>query len=756
MDISDNALDSEYECISSSESLLDTDFSEQSEDENQDSDATGPWIGQPPTDDEEPLDHPFVSPSDSDSDLDQEAAPVKTDNPEDQRVKEALDQSMVSTLSSSRSGSFGRSSMSSSRPSKDIRLSFPDPIASTTDDIRRSYEELDASATRRSRSRRNSHEDQVPAEAAPESESITDLCVSSTQELSPRDSIPSAILTATDLFIVLYGFSIGDKLDLVDRLLRSHSSGSGLELVDTIQVHPPCSQILAIRELRSPNQFRGIPPRVVTIIDKTQSLDFRSISGLSYDKPSLGIIFFPQRAFSVVPDHTYYLPLVASTSYTKDTPGGIDSVRSSAESNWKDLGVSHDKLLFNLPASPVVETETVMEYDPRMVSAAFKKLIPPLEPVKDHTTLCVEHSGRWGRFIARTYFSEPLVMHIFFGLMCALVGYIATGRTDIPVALVPASTAILTLPPNAGNPGSWAASDDGNSQPAISIAVPTSTVSSSILPAISSNLGLTIFNPPGSLSVVDSPPLQAPQPSTPDSASSPSSSTPSAEHRNKNLNQDVISRPTNNALVISHDSEPSALAPSSATPTPKPDIKHHVKSSENSEKGKGRETVEDVLHDLSLQLASSVTSVSQALDMDFIRALAASFNREVSEIIAFLDQFVREIKSQGINFFEDPKNAMKKLKKKLTRGNRQAKKNAKTIVEVGERFFGMVRSGLEAAAAVTRETEQGEVKKSGKSTRGARAKERALKMHKKVFKSEEWLKHQRAIAERRAGPVQAH
>jgi hypothetical protein len=34
MDISDNALDSEYECISSSESLVDTDFSEQSEDEN--------------------------------------------------------------------------------------------------------------------------------------------------------------------------------------------------------------------------------------------------------------------------------------------------------------------------------------------------------------------------------------------------------------------------------------------------------------------------------------------------------------------------------------------------------------------------------------------------------------------------------------------------------------------------------------------------------------------------------------------------
>lgn len=453
MDISDNILDSEYEYVSSSESLLDTDFSEHSEDENEltdynhsyvaslsplssnsdlssrDSDAAGPWIDPQPTDDEEPLDHPLAPSSDTGNNLAQEAVPAEEDNLEDQKVKEALDQSMVSTLSTSRSGSFGRSSMTSTRPRKDIRLSFPDPIASTTDDIRRSYEELDTSATRRSNSRRNSRDDQVPVEAAPESESITDLCVSSTQELSPRDSIPSEIINAADLFIVLYGFSISDKLQFVDKLLRSHSRGSGLELDDTVQVQPPCSQVLAIRQLGPPDKPSGIRPRVVTVIDKTQSLDFRvgplsfpskrltlvcsqSISELSYDTPSLGILFFPQRAFSIVPDHTYYLPLVASTSYTKDTPGSIDSVRNTAESNWKDLGVPHDKLLFDLPASPVVEMETVMEYEPKTVSAAFKKLIPPLEPVKDQTTLCVEHSGRWGRFITRAYLSEPLVMQI--------------------------------------------------------------------------------------------------------------------------------------------------------------------------------------------------------------------------------------------------------------------------------------------------------------------------------------------------------
>jgi hypothetical protein len=86
------------------------------------------------------------------------------------------------------------------------------------------------------------------------------------------------------------------------------------------------------------------------------------------------------------------------------------------------LAVPHDKLLFTLPASPVVEMETVMEYESEVVAAAFKKLIPRLEPVKDQTTLCVEHSSRWGRFIARTYLSEPLVMQLLYVPLVCIFG----------------------------------------------------------------------------------------------------------------------------------------------------------------------------------------------------------------------------------------------------------------------------------------------------------------------------------------------
>ena len=341
--------------------------------------------------------------------------------------------------------------------------------------------------------------------------------------------------------------------------------------------------------------------------------------------------------------------------------------------------------------------------------------------------------------------------------MCALVGYIATGRTELSVAPIPTPTLALTLPPSAGNPRSWV-SDDPAGQSTISVAVPTPTVISSIVPVTDNDHSLTIFNPPGSLSVVESPPPQTPQPSSQDSSSSSVSSSSCAEHNLKNSAQDVIGRPTQDVLAISYDSDLSAPVPSASSstlPTLKPDTKLHARFSESYGKGKGRETIEDALYDLSLQLSSSVSSISQSLDMDFIRALAHSFNREISEVLALLDHFVQEIKSRGTHFLDDPKKAIKNLKKKLTRGNRQAKRNAKTIVEMGERFIGMVMTNIETATSTARGTEQGEVKKTSKNTRGARAKERALKMHKKVFKSEEWLKHERAVVKRRAGAVQA-
>ena len=330
--------------------------------------------------------------------------------------------------------------------------------------------------------------------------------------------------------------------------------------------------------------------------------------------------------------------------------------------------------------------------------------------------------------------------------MCALVGYIATGRTDPSPTLVPTQTATLTL---VGNTQSWIG--DRTRQSATSVVVPIPTISSTVLPTTNSELGLTLVNIPGSLLAVEPTHPQVSQLSSPDSPTS----SPCPEHQVRDADQGLISRPIQDVLAINPDSHSPSTPSTSVASTSKANTKVHAIFSGSNEKGKARETVEDVLYDLSLQLASSV---SQALDMDLIRVLADSFNREVSEILTFIDQLVQEIKSHSVNFLEDPKRAVKKLKRQLTRGNKQAKKNAKVIAEVGERFLGAVVNNLETAASTStpHATEEGEAKKTGRSTKGSRAKEMALKMHKKVFKSEEWLKHQRTVAERRAGAVQAH
>ncbi|KAF7312288.1 hypothetical protein MIND_00241800 [Mycena indigotica] len=66
------------------------------------------------------------------------AAQALFSRPEEEVVTAGLDQSMVGTLSASRSSSLGHSTVHNSI--RDLRLSFPDPITSSRDELNRSYE----------------------------------------------------------------------------------------------------------------------------------------------------------------------------------------------------------------------------------------------------------------------------------------------------------------------------------------------------------------------------------------------------------------------------------------------------------------------------------------------------------------------------------------------------------------------------------------------------------------------------------------
>ena len=68
---------------------------------------------------------------------------------EERRVEDALNQSMVSTLSTSRASSESASGITNHPPSRarDLRLSFPDPLSGSKDDLLRSHEVLCSSPT---------------------------------------------------------------------------------------------------------------------------------------------------------------------------------------------------------------------------------------------------------------------------------------------------------------------------------------------------------------------------------------------------------------------------------------------------------------------------------------------------------------------------------------------------------------------------------------------------------------------------------
>jgi len=222
----------------------------------------------------------------------------------------------------------------------------------------------------------------------------------------------------------------------------------------------------------------------------------------------------------------------------------------------------------------------------------------------------------------------------------------------------------------------------------------------SVIPASLKDFALTIFVPAGSLSQSESP---TPQPST-------SGMSMQSECPNYDLDvapsKDIIPLPFNRETALS------IISPKG--------------------NGKGRETVEDVLYEYGLQIARSVTDL---LDMDYVRAIAESLGREVKEILAVLEELVREIKLHGAMAWEHPLGTVETIRNifrdRQISARRNAKKRAKELGELGERFV------VYAAEAWKERKEL--------------AREGAMAVNKRMFKSETWLEHEQELDDARNG-----
>jgi len=209
--------------------------------------------------------------------------------------------------------------------------------------------------------------------------------------------------------------------------------------------------------------------------------------------------------------------------------------------------------------------------------------------------------------------------------------------------------------------------------------------------------------------VIESHSPQTPQPSSSGSTTYPDSSNGCTDVAQST--KDII------PLSFNHEKALSILSPSG--------------------KGKRRETAEDLLYELSLQLSHSISrSITDLIDLDFIQAIAESLGKEVKEILVIIEELVLEIKSHGLAVWENPSNAVQVFRTRIREKNavakRNAKRKAKELGQMGERLLGH-------ALEVWKENRE-------------LARERAVAINKKMFKSEVWFMHEQEN-NRRAIPL---
>ncbi|KAK0193775.1 hypothetical protein F5146DRAFT_1032442 [Armillaria mellea] len=252
--------------------------------------------------------------------------PLDTEG-EEQRVREALDQSMISTLGASRSSSHPSTVHSSLR---DLKLSFPDPLTSSHEQLSGSYDNVSSSIR------------ELPSPEAEEagtevilndSSPVTDPGLLPTPE-SPTDT-RDIDFGDVEYDVFLYGYSSSAKWTVVHDLLRKASLGAGVRLASIEDMALGAAQLLHFSIADSTDIFKS-----VAVYDRTGQ-DSPS-SEISSNRPSLGIIYLPCAPFSFLPLHTLHLPIAAPL------PGedvvDLDTI-VCAESAWSELHIPAEKVL---------------------------------------------------------------------------------------------------------------------------------------------------------------------------------------------------------------------------------------------------------------------------------------------------------------------------------------------------------------------------------------------------------------------------
>lgn len=325
------------------------------------------------------------------------------EDPDDERVKAALDQSMISTLSSSRPNSLANSLQTSIvHSTRSLRLSFPDPTTSRIRSLSTSFEDLAPSDADVSAS--DAVESVVaPAEAAADSDNLATSEVPEDKALDSDVAQSTPTTLKSNLHVVLYGSSPVAKFALVEMLLEKWA----LSFNVTLERKFGSDATATTYEYQCTAYNGKSPKRTISVVDRTgvdqvnslvpwlfhthsTSLTFQPQTPFELDGPSLAIIFLPSFSDIAIAEHTLYLPVIMSSLPSPVDVLGPTDYLLEAEQQWEALAAPSSRLTsFSQPCSPVVEQDVLEEASSQQVGQAFRQLFPSpkqvLPKVSAHT-----------------------------------------------------------------------------------------------------------------------------------------------------------------------------------------------------------------------------------------------------------------------------------------------------------------------------------------------------------------------------------
>lgn len=294
---------------------------------------------------------------------------LEADTAEERRVRDALDQSLISTLSASRSNSHPSTVQNSLR---DLRLSFPDPLTSSRDELNRSYEAVSSPST-------ETESEDVEVPVASEKSEQLQVTIPKTE---PMDAKVFDLGPHVDIDIVLYGAPSSAKWAFVYGLLEkaykidasyidtspspngntrwlTRFASDGKVTFETFAVHDRTDGYLPLSVLVS-----DFP----TVLLPLTSIPFQpSSEQITSDRPSLGIVYLPHQPLRLS-EHTFYLPVMLLEDGV-----AVDTFKQ-AQDSWDLLAVPTGKVL------PVAEDTSrvilglgaIQRFDSRRVHNAFQ------------------------------------------------------------------------------------------------------------------------------------------------------------------------------------------------------------------------------------------------------------------------------------------------------------------------------------------------------------------------------------------------